>query len=111
AAARDAHPAPPFTLAADTRSVSVLGKKEGRTLRAKSEREVRNYACPLLGKPVVVSYLFEQAGIGHGAPRGVHCAGARECGVERVSQGGGSEFDWAVCPLRPDLVREGFLPG
>ncbi len=97
-------------LAADARSVGLLGEKEGRALRAKSEREARNYACPLLGKPVVVSYLFEQADLGHGAPRGVHCAGARECGVERLSQGGGSEFDWTICPLRPDLVRKGFLP-
>jgi hypothetical protein len=79
-------------------------------LRAKSEREVRTYTCPLLGKPVVVSYLFGQSDSSHGAPRGVHCAGARECGVEHIREGGGSEFDWTICPLRPDLVREGFLP-
>ena len=78
--------------------------------RARSEREIRNYSCPRLGKAVVVSYLFEPTAVGHGAPRGVHCAGARECGVERVGQGGKSEFDWSECPLRPDFVREGFLP-
>ena len=75
-----------------------------------SEREVRNYGCPRLGKPVVVSYLFEQTSFGHGGPRGVHCAGARECGVERILADGAHEFDWSVCPLRPDLVRDGFLP-
>lgn len=79
-------------------------------MRSKSEREVRNYSCPRLGKVVVFSYLFEQTEVGHGAPRGAHCAGARECGVERVGQGGPSTFDWSDCPLRPELVREGFLP-
>jgi len=76
---------------------------------SRSEREVRNYDCPRLGRPVVFSYLFEQTSFGHGGPRGVHCAGARECGVERVVADGAHEFDWSVCPLRADLVRDGFL--
>ena len=76
----------------------------------KSEREARNYDCPRLGEPVVFSYLFTQKTSGHGDPRGVHCAGARKCGVEQVGQDGDSEFDWGLCPLRPELVREGFLP-
>lgn len=79
-------------------------------LRTQSEREARNYACPRLRETVVFSYLFEETATGHGAPRGVHCTGARECGVERASQAGRAEFDWSICPLRPELVREGFLP-
>jgi hypothetical protein len=71
---------------------------------------VWSYDCPRLGRVVVVSHLFEPADVGRGAPRGVHCAGARECGVERVGQDGRVEFDWSDCPLRPELVREGFLP-
>jgi hypothetical protein len=78
-------------------------------VRTKSEREVRNYACPRLGRLVVVSYLFEERDVGRGDPRSVHCAGARECGVERIGQGGASVFDWTDCPLYPDLVRDGFL--
>ena len=79
-------------------------------MRTTSEREVRNYDCPRLGKPVVFSYLFESKSVGHGAPRGVHCAGANECGVERLTGDGSHSYDWSVCPLYPDLVREGFLP-
>ena len=79
-------------------------------MRTTSEREVRNYDCPRLGKPVVVSYLFENTSVGHGAPRGVHCAGAKECGVERPTGDGTHAYDWTLCPLHPDLVREGFLP-
>ena len=78
-------------------------------MRHTSEREVRNYDCPRLGRPVVVSYLFRQTEAGRGAPRGVHCGGALDCGVERVAVDGTHEFDWGVCPLFPDLVSEGFL--
>ena len=79
-------------------------------MRTSSEREARNYECPVLGKPVIVSYLFEDLGEVHGSPRGVHCAGALECGVESVGADGVHEFDWNTCPLRPELIREGFLP-
>jgi hypothetical protein len=78
-----------------------------------SEREARNYDCPRLGRPVVVSYLYEgdsQGDSGRDVPRGVHCSGALECGVERAEPGGGHQFDWGPCPLGPELVREGFLP-
>jgi hypothetical protein len=75
-----------------------------------SEREARNYECPRLGKPVVVSYLFGEDGTGRCTPHGVHCGGALECGVERALPDGGHAFDWGECPLRPELVREGFLP-
>ena len=79
-------------------------------MKRSSEREARNYDCPLLGKPVVVSYLFGSEGGKHDSPRGVQCAGALECGVESVGADGVHEFDWSQCPLRPELVREGFLP-
>ena len=79
-------------------------------MRVTSEREPRNYSCPRLGRVVVVSYLFVTKDIDRGAPRGVHCAGARECGVERMGQGTEAVYDWTICPLYPDLVREGFLP-
>lgn len=79
-------------------------------MRAKSEREVRNYDCPRLGRPVVFSYLFKEGHEGETVPRGVHCARAVECGVERKGQGGHSEFDWTSCPLWPELVEKGFLP-
>ena len=79
-------------------------------MRAKSEREARNYDCPRLGEAVVFSYLFGPETDGHRDPRGVHCAGARRCGVERTGQDGASELDWSICPLRPELVRQGFLP-
>lgn len=79
-------------------------------MRATSEREVRNYDCPKLGKPVVFSYLFEDAPVGHGAPRGVHCAGAPECGVEQVLADGTHASNWRLCPLWPDLVVKGFIP-
>lgn len=78
-------------------------------MRTRSEREVRSYACPRLGKVVVFSYLFVLEDAGRGHPRGVHCAGACECGVERRAQGGGSVLDWRECPLYPDLVKEGYL--
>ena len=79
-------------------------------MRVSSEREPRNYSCARLGKVVVVSHLFEAENVDRGAPRGVHCAGARDCGVERMGQGGQSVYDWTICPLYPELVREGFLP-
>jgi hypothetical protein len=97
-------------VAADAQAVGKLGEERESGLRTTSEREVRNYACPRLGKTVVVSYLFEPRDVGRGDPRGVHCAGARDCGVERIGQDGATVFDWGVCTLRPDLVREGFLP-
>jgi hypothetical protein len=74
-----------------------------------SEREARNYDCPRLGKPVVVSYLYQGGDNGHDVPRGVHCSGSLECGVERTEPGGEHLFDWNPCPLRPEFVREGFL--
>ena len=79
-------------------------------MRTTSEREVQNYDCPRLGKPVVFSYLFEDASVGHGAPRGVHCAGALECGVERILGDETHGFNWRLCPLWPVLVDKGFLP-
>jgi len=79
-------------------------------LRSTSEREARSYNCQRLGKPVVVSYLFGTGSDGRASPRGVQCAGALECGVERVAADGAHELDWRECPLRPDLVRQGFLP-
>lgn len=79
-------------------------------MKTSSEREARNYDCPRVGRPVVVSYLFEENDAGHGTPRGVQCGGALECGVERVGADGVHEFDWRECPLRPELIREGFLP-
>ena len=79
-------------------------------MKTSSEREARNYDCPLLGKPVIVSYLFKEGDVGHSSPRGVQCAGALECGVESVGADGVHVFDWRQCPLRPELVREGFLP-
>jgi hypothetical protein len=79
-------------------------------VRVSSESEPRNYSCPRLGKVVVVSYLFEPKSVDRGAPRGVHCAGARECGVEQAGQGQERTYDWTPCPLYPELVREGFLP-
>lgn len=74
-----------------------------------SEREVRTYNCPRLGKPVVVSYLFKDGSVGKRTPRGVQCSGALECGVERVASDGTHDFDWRGCPIRPELVSEGFL--
>lgn len=79
-------------------------------MRTESERGARTYDCPRLGRPVVVSYLYQGDGGAGASPRGVQCAGALECGVERVNDEGRPEYDWALCPLRPDLVREGFLP-
>jgi hypothetical protein len=75
-----------------------------------SEREARSYDCPRLGRPVVVSYFYEGGGSEHEVPRGVHCTGSLDCGVERAASGGEHVFDWGPCPLRPELVREGFLP-
>ena len=73
-----------------------------------SEREARNYNCPRFGRPVVFAYLFEgRAGT---APRAVECSGAIECGVERTGADGAHEYDWSECPLRPELMRRGFLP-
>jgi hypothetical protein len=74
-----------------------------------SDREARSYDCPRLGRPVVVSYLY-QDGDSCDVPRGVHCSGSLDCGVERVGPGGEHQFDWGPCPLRSELVREGFLP-
>ena len=71
-----------------------------------SEREAQTYDCPRLGRPVVVSYLYRTS---H-KPAGVKCARVSECGVELRDTGSERRLDWTLCPLYPDLVREGFLP-
>jgi hypothetical protein len=58
----------------------------------------------------VVSYLFDRESGGHADPRGVHCGGAIECGVEQVREDGTHAFDWTLCPLWSEFVIEGFLP-
>jgi hypothetical protein len=79
-------------------------------MRARSERGARVYDCPRLGRPVVVSYLQRECASGRVVPAGVHCAGARECGVEQVDQEGRGRFTWDLCPLWPEFVRDGYLP-
>jgi len=79
-------------------------------VHSRSTREARTYDCPRLGKPVVVSYMYRPKEQGESEPSGIHCTGARECGVDEGDLEPGHVFDWTLCPLYPDLVREGFLP-
>jgi hypothetical protein len=59
---------------------------------------------------VVVSYMYRQSKNRGDQPAGVHCAGARECGVDQGDDASGHVFDWTLCPLYSDFAREGFLP-